>query len=392
MLINYRYPALVWGQVGSAKIVRPIMVAMHGRTEIEDVKFADAPLAATIYMYYGKVEYRYYRERLYRRSAEVGSDEYRSGLETHMASKIADVCRRPVGKDIQPWPNEATACLRNVVLARDNFRTVRGDYTMITGGEWSAMASLSALSSYDPTNVEHWASVASDYVGDLIVIDGDLWIPVEEPILAVVNRAAPSANFVDASIYNGRYESPKDQPPPFGRRSGFTSHYWNPEIRFYSILELDALLEGQTGAQISDENLQWLRKPDIFIPSAFARDYPEKELDRAARVVVAEVHDFCKEAYGVKTIHGGRTPAVLRNILGDVRRLLENEELGDARGDVLLGKLGRIKTWMMGMLSESPHLGGADAILSLIKDTETMWGNREISLDVSWQQTKNLCP
>lgn len=388
MIMDYRFPALVKGTAGSSKITRHLLVAMRGRAEIEELDYADAPLAATVYMPWGKANYRSHRGRLYREALNSQIDEFASGLDTHMALNLANACRQPVGRDIRPWPDAASTSMRNVVIMKDNFRPIRGEYLKIVDHEWAAMLTLGALSSYEQQDLERWTDIAARYVADLISLDGDLWIPVAEPMLAIVNRETPFASYVDATLYEGRHDNPKDQPAPFGRRAGFTSNYWNPETRFHSLLDVADLLDGETGAKVGCGDLPWLRKPEIFMPSAFVQDYASKELDRAARVAVAEVHLLCKEVFGPKTIHGGRVPPTLKGLLSEARQIMETDELSDEQGDLLLGKLGRIKTWIVGLQSEAPRLVGASEIISLIKDTEAMWANREISLDVTWSQPK----
>lgn len=384
MIMDYRFPALVKGTARSSKIVRHLLVAMRGRADIEELDFVDAPLAATVYMPWGKADYRSYRGRLYRQALDSRIDEFTSGLDTHMALNLANACRPPVGRDIRPWPDAASASMSNVVIMKDSFRPLRGEYLKITEHEWASMLTLGELSSYEQEDFDRWTDTAASYVGDLISLDGDLWIPMAEPVFAILNRETPFASYVDASLYDGRNENPKDQPAPFGRRAGFTSNYWNPETRFHSLLDVADLLDGETGAKVGYGDIPWLRKPEIFMPSAFAQDHASKEMDRVARVAVAEVHLLCKEEFGPQTIHGGRVPAALKSLLSEVRRIVESGELSDEQGDQLLGKLGRIKTWIVGLQSENPRLLGAKEIMSLIRDTEVMWANRQISLDVVW--------
>ncbi|MCV9964409.1 hypothetical protein OIU34_21200 [Pararhizobium sp. BT-229] len=389
MLMNYRYPALVRGQLGSARSVRPLMVAMQGRAEVEELDFSDAPVAATVYMPQGKTDYRHHRGRLYRAASESGSDEFRTGLDTHMALKIADTCRMVAGKDILPWPRVAIDCLRNVVLARDSFRSVRGEYTKIGEHEWAAMASLPSLGGYEQSDLDRWEAEAAHYVGDLISLDGDLWIPVPEPLLAVivVDRKMPYPTFVDATVYDSRNDSPKDMPPPFGRRDGFTSSFWNPAARFYSILDMPDLLDSELGGKLGFGNLPWLRRPDIFMPSAFSNGYAEKELDRAARVVVAEVHSLCK-GYGFTDV----TKLHLRRHMNRVRRLLGEGGLSDEKGDQMLTQMDMIKSWISTIWSTYPSLRGAGELIAMVTDAAAVWGNREISFDVSWTQQQVSAP
>lgn len=388
MIMDYRFPALVKGLAGSSKTVRHLLVAMRGRAEIEEVDYAEAPLAATVYMPWGKANYRSHRGRLYREALDSRIDEFSSGLDMHMALGLADACHTSVGRDVRPWPDAARASMTKAIIMKDDFRPVRGEYLKIGEHEWASMLTPGALSSYEQEDLDRWTDLAARYVGDLISLDGDLWVPAAEPMLVIVNRATPFASFVDATLYEGRYDNPKDQPPPFGRRTGFTSSYWNPETRFHSILDVADLLDGEMGVKIGYGDLPWLKKPEIFMPSAFAQDYASKELDRAARVAVAEVHLLCKEVFEPKTLHGGRVPSTLKSLLSEARQIMESDALTDDQGDLLLGKLGQIKTWIVGLQSESPRLAGANEITSLIKDTEAMWANREISLEVTWSQPK----
>jgi hypothetical protein len=381
MIMHYRYPALVRGRAGTSKTARHLLVAMHGSSEIEAVDYSDAPLAAAVYMPWGKVNYRSHQGKLYREAIGDSIDGLTTGLDTHMALSLANACRPPAGRDIRPWPEVALTFMSNAIIMKDNFRPVRGEYLKIGDHEWESMLKLGSIGSYEHEDMEIWSDVAARYVGGLISLDGDLWIPVPEPMFAIIGHSTPMATFADATVYDGRYELPKDQPPPFGRRDGFTSIFWNPAARFHALLEVADLLDGEMGSKIGYGILPWLRKPEIFIPSAFSQDCVHKELDRAARVLVAEVHSHCK-AYGLTDYVKSR----LRNHNNKMRRLLAEEGLSDERGDELVPQMKMVESWFSTIQKEKPQFRGADELISLVTDANAMWANREISLDVSWTQ------
>ncbi|MDW9481909.1 hypothetical protein GOB57_24990 [Sinorhizobium meliloti] len=388
MIIEYRYPALVSGLTGASRKFRPLMVAMRGRAEIEELDFEDAPVAATVYMQSGKVNYRWYRNKLYRAAPETGLDEFRSGLDTHMAQKVSDACHLSVGKDIQPWPKESTSFLQKAVIMRDNFRAARGEYMKIGEHEWDAMLPLSSLGAYEQPDLDRWEDAAARYVGDLIFLDGDLWVPVAEPVLAtVVGLKAPYVSFVDATVYDSRNDNPKDQPPPFGRRDGFTSPYWNPGHRFHSILDLDELAASELGKEIGLSDTPWFRSPEIYLPEALSRNRIENELDRTGRVVVAELHSACKEEFG--SIR--EAPPLLREHWNAIRQLLPQGDLSDETGDQLVRKLQLIRFFLIGGKTESffRTRWKSDTLISLIKSVADVWGNREIDIAMSWGQTRS---
>lgn len=376
MLVDYRYPALVRGRVGSWQKDRHIIVSMNGRVEVVEVGSEDAPIAATVTMM-KPVDFRLYDGKFYRAADQYGDVEFRSGLDNHMASVIADACHVHVGRDILPWPKNAAEFIRHSDRRLDGFRHLKGEFLSIQGSARGQMAQVSSLTTLEQADVEHWKKVAADYMDGLILIDGYMWVPVREPLMAGVGYDRYAVKrFVDASIYDARFANPKDQPAPFGRRDGYTSTFWDPRLRVYPLNADDEVLDGKLAP--------WMLPIKLHIPEAFGRTYPADELDRVARAVVSELYSVCKTEYGSLK----EAPAKFREYMTVIRRLLSSEVMSDETADLIIRQLQRIQYFIIGSESEGSRLTHGhwkpDTLKALIKDTTDMWANREINLDVSW--------
>jgi hypothetical protein len=377
MFVDYRYPALIRGRAGSWQKDRHIIVSMVGRVEIEEIGSGDAPLAATVTMT-KRVDFRLYDGKFYRAVHPHGDVEFRSGLDNHIASGIADACHTSVGKDILPWPRNAAEFIRHSDRRRDGFRHLSGEFLSIQGSEREQMVPLSSLATYEQADVEHWEKVAADYIEGLILIDGLMWLPVREPLMAGVTNDDQFLvrRFVDASIYDARFANPKDQPTPFGRRDGFTSTFWNPGLRVYPLNADDEVLDGKLAT--------WMLPIELHIPEAFGQTYAMDELDRVARVVVSELYSVCKTEYGSLK----EAPAKLREYITEMRRLLSSEVMSDDVADLVVRQLQLIRHFIIGSEIERSTLTHGHwkpgTLKALIKETIDMWANREINLDVSW--------
>ncbi|MBY3432644.1 hypothetical protein HFN89_00455 [Rhizobium laguerreae] len=382
MQVDYRYPSMVRGRIGAWQKDRHVMVSMTGCVEVDEIGSGEAPLAATVTMQAGEVDFRLYIGRLYRAAPPYGLFEFRSGLDNHMAAQIADACHLPVGRDVQPWPKTATDCLRHSDSRRDGFHHVQGEFLSIGDFQRSQMISLSSLGGYEQEDVERWAKVAADYVENLLFIDGVMWMPVREPMLATVTYDRfPLVRYVDASFYDGRSDNPKDQPTPFGRRDGFVSPFWDPGHRVYPLHTIEDLLaDGET---LVSRQAPWLRPPEIHLPDAFGQTYAQDELDRVSRAVVSELHSVYKSKSGSFQ----NAPSKLREYCGEMRRLLSGEVMSEDVAEGLARRLKLIRYFIIGAESEGGAWDGhwkSDALKSLIVNTVDMWANREINLDVSW--------
>jgi hypothetical protein len=381
MHVDYRYPSLVMGRMGAWQKDRHVMVSMTGHAEIDEIGSGEAPLAATVAMQSGDVDFRLYLGRLYRAAPEFGVLEFRSGLDSHMAARIADACHLPAGRDIQPWPRAATDCLRHSDSRRDGFHHVRGEFLSIGESHRSRMIPLSALGGYEQEDVQRWANVAGDYIEGLIFIDGVMWMPVREPMLATVTYdTLPMVRYVDASFYDPRSDSPKDQPTPFGRRDGFIRPFWDPGHRVYPLHAVEDLLADGQG--LVARQAPWLRPPEIHLPDAFGQTYAQDELDRVARVVVCELHSVYKSKSG-----SFRNTSSSRERWGEMRRLLSGGVVSEYLAEGLVSRLQLIRYFIIGAETEGGAWDGdwkSDTLKSLIENTVDMWANREINLDVAW--------
>ncbi|MCS4088714.1 hypothetical protein [Rhizobium sp. BK176] len=378
MYVDYRYPALIRGRVGSWQKDRHILVSMTGRDEIEEIGYEDAPLAATVTMGTQKpVDFRVYGGRFYRMASEYGDIEFRSGLDHRIAEEIANACHLHVGKDIQPWPKNAAEFIRHSDMRRDGFRHARGEFLHISDAVRDQMLPLSSLAAFEGSDAENWEQVAAEYMRGLVMIDGHMWMPVREPMMAgAAHDRFPVNTIIDASIYDAKFDNPKDRPTPFGRREGFTSMFWYPSMRVYPLNADDDGLDGKMAP--------WMLPMEIRIPEVFGATYAVDEVDRVARVVVSELYSVCKTEYGTFK----ETPAKLREHLNETRRLLSSERITDEVADGIVRRLQLILCFIVGAESERsrPTHGhwNPDTIKALIKDTTDMWANREINIDVSW--------
>jgi hypothetical protein len=383
MFVDYRYPALIRGRIGSWKKDRHIVVAMNGRVEIEELGSDEAPLAATVTIEKKPVDFRWRNGKFYMAAVQPGEFETRSGLDDRIASKIADACRTASGADISPWPARTSDFVRQSDNRRDGFRALKGDLLSIADRERDGMIQLSSLVAYERHDREHWEKTAEEYMEGLVLIDGHLWRPVSEPMMAGrSDEKYPVKTMVDASLYHAKFDSPKDQPSPFGRRGGIASTFWDPELRIYPLNADDSILEGKIAP--------WMPPIKLHIEEAFGQTYALEEVDRVARVVVAELHSACRGDHG--SFKAG--PVKLREYVGEVRALLSSGTMSDEVGDGIVHSLQKIRYFLIGSGQEafpiSFEFWKGEGLKALINETAATWANREINLDVCLSTTHAL--
>jgi hypothetical protein len=137
-------------------------------------------------------------------------------------------------------------------------------------------------SRHDDDLLSKWAGVAAEYVSSLVVVDGRLWLPVDEPMFEIKDN---HALYDDASCYRAKTDRPYRLPPPFGTDRGDLGDvcdghtYWDPRYSYVSLLDA-----------VEDRTIPINGPLDVLMPEAFTVDHASLQLDRAARVAAASIN------------------------------------------------------------------------------------------------------
>ena len=317
MRVNYRYPAMVTMQRRSASAAWRRLVAMMGQADLPEVSADDAPVAALV-VDMGRGEptaLRYYDGRFYRQSTVSEFSERGSRLEHAMGVAI---CERLLGEkaytaSIAPSGPNGTAydaCWSLWLLARGGTAGL-GHVPQVSDSIWAAMKPFDAVK-MDAGMLEHWSQVAFEYVSTLIVLDGAIWTPVEEPMMrSELKGIWRTGKLVveDASCYRNSYGRPSDLPPPYGSADHHSDGiaplgpYWNPRCRYLSLPD---------AVNMAAERGEWLG--DVLLPEAFTVDHAALQLDRAARVAAASITHILDDLGYVKSGAFGDHQAALKRV------------------------------------------------------------------------------
>ncbi|MBY3155201.1 hypothetical protein HFO56_23040 [Rhizobium laguerreae] len=243
------------------------------------------------------------------------------------------------------------------------------------------------ISPFDPSRHEaedlaEWERRAQAYVSSLILIDGEIWCPVEEPILRwSYTSSYDDYVYDDISAYRSRFGRPSEIPLPYGRVSN-GSHgasvlpsYWFAHWRYLSLPEAVANTHG-------DED--WIC--DVRMPEAFNTDHAILRMDRAARLSVVEI----KRAVGVWPGTAIRENTELGKHYQSMRRVTVKPETPD--GDELEPALEGFLAFAERQ-GENDYLGHVfqqSGIRLLVKEALRSWRDRPVDIgfgDRAYQAT-----
>jgi hypothetical protein len=232
-----------------------------------------------------KLELRFHEGRFYRQSADSVFDPGRSGLESEMGTAICDHVLAERQSTASIGPTDDTGGWKSILWTlHDRSRLsqfMKGFHQSVPDSVWTLAKPFDPVK-HDGDLLPQWAEIASNYVSSLIVVDGRLWLPVDEPMLAT---RGDEVHFDDASCYRARVNLPHRLPPPFGTDSGGLGEvgvchtYWDPRWNYMTLPEAVANANRETG---------WVG--DVLMPEAFTIDHAALQLDRAARVSAASIN------------------------------------------------------------------------------------------------------
>ncbi|MBY3151379.1 hypothetical protein HFO56_03125 [Rhizobium laguerreae] len=260
---------------------------MFGTAEIQEMSSDDAPVAAIVPIDRNgsKAELRFHSGRFYRPSSAAGFDPGSAGLESEMGRAICDhiLGERMWAAAIGPTADEGgwKSTLWSMHGRARLSQFAKAFHQAVPDSVWEL------TKPFDPTKhdgdlLPKWAEVASSYMSSLIVVDGRLWLPVDEPMMTMREN---ESRCDDASCYRARTNLPYRLPSPFGTDQGKVGEvgvchrYWDPRWNYMSLLEAVTHANSSTG---------WLG--DVLMPEAFAIDHAALQLDRAARVCAASIN------------------------------------------------------------------------------------------------------
>jgi hypothetical protein len=274
---------------------------MFGRTEIRELSSDEVPVAATATIKRGdlETELRFYEGRFYGQVQNATFEPGSCGLEAEMARAICDhlIAERASMAAIGPaghragWRQSLWIMHKDASLSMEKTPLIRG----VSPSLWAATKPFDPIKHSDEL-LYTWTDVATNYVSSLLTVDGRLWKPVNEPMLAIISNAAL---YDDASCYRARIARPTKLPWPFGteRRSlgdaGDYHPYWDPRYSYVTLLEA-----------VENRDLPINGPCDVLMPEAFTLDHATLQLDRAARVAAASINWMTEGGVNVTMMKG----------------------------------------------------------------------------------------
>lgn len=289
MRVNFRYPAMVTTANPGAATAARTLVSMLGQADVPELSTDDAPVAAIVHPIGA---FRFYEGKLYRQTRWTKFHPRRCGLDREMGRAICERLLDEKAYNAALQPNLGYATGREISWSlwrhsRDRLiidRVETGQHEEFPDELWDKMKPYDP-STMDGDNAAHWSSIATDYVESLIVVDGTIWLPSDEPMIrtALVGLNATSSTvWDDASCYRNGFGRPCDLPPPYGSNEWHSAHvynlhaYWNPRCRYVPF--------PQAVVEATDRGM-WVG--DLLMPEAFTTDHAPLQLERAARVVAS---------------------------------------------------------------------------------------------------------
>ncbi|MBY3433574.1 hypothetical protein HFN89_05375 [Rhizobium laguerreae] len=260
---------------------------MFGTSEIQEMSSDEAPVAAIIPITRNdtNLELRFHDGKFYSQSSNATFDPGSAGLESEMGRAICDHILAERQSVASIGPTDDTGGWRSILWEmheRTRLSQFRKSFHLSVPDSVWAIVKPFDQTKHDGDLLQKWAEMASDYMSSLIVVGGRLWLPVDEPMVAM---RGGEVNLDDASCYRARTNLPYRLPPPFGTDKGkmgevgVCHRYWDPRWTYMSLPEAVTHANSSTG---------WLG--DVLMPEAFAIDHAALQLDRTARVCAASIN------------------------------------------------------------------------------------------------------
>jgi Holliday junction resolvase len=373
---NYRFPALVKTTRRIASQARKQIVSVQGTADILELSSEEAPVAAVFSVHErdGGRQFRYRGDRFYMQATRLGQPDTATstGLEATMLSAICEHLVNDREHNATLYPRY----LKNPLWAEWNRNLMQPripeNFAHLPEYAWKMM------SPFDPANhgdddLAMWEQHATSYVSSLIVIDGKVWCPVEEPLLRwSYTSSYDDYVYDDLSAYHSRSGRPSEMPSPYGRATNHSHEgrtlplYWYPHWRYMSLPEALASAHGE-------EN--WVC--DINMPEAFVTDHAALRMDRAARLSVVEM----KRAVYVGPGTVIRDSSDLGKHYRALRSLTQSGENAD--GDDLEPALESFLAFAESQ-GEDDYVGHSfqrSGIRLLVREALRSWRDRTISID-----------
>ncbi|MCS4088579.1 hypothetical protein [Rhizobium sp. BK176] len=380
MRFDYRFPALAntTRRIGSQ--ARKQIVSVPGVADIPEVSSEEAPVAAVFSVEErdGGQKFRYRGDRFYMQATRFGQPDTEAsvGLEATMLAAICEQLLADREHNTSLYPRHLKTQLwaewsRDLTQPR-----IPGSFARLPNWAWGMLPPFDAAN-HGAGELTTWERRASDYVSSLIVVDGKIWCPVEEPVMRwSYTSTHDDYVFDDVSAYRNRSGRPSEMPSPYGSVSNGShaartlSPYWSAHWRYMSLPEA---LDSAHGEE------DWLC--DIHMPEAFTTDHAALRMDRAARLSVVSI----KRAINLGPGTVIRRSSDVGKHYQALRLLTKGTEISD--GDDLEPALDQFRAFAES-LSEQDYLGYSlqkSGICLLVKEALRSWRDRTISVDFSGQ-------
>lgn len=380
MRITYSYPALTTVQRRSASQPWLRIVKADGSAMVDEYSSEDIPVAAVVSVVDrdGGERIRFHEGRFYlnTHSSDIDSAVHQTNMVATRA--IADSLVEGRKHLAAIHPKEIRRPLWNLWLAgRDNL-SIPASFR----SAFLSPATLTELPEFNPAKHDRaefdlWARHHLSLVSEIIMIDGEVWLPIKEPILNNHISMPYEWSYDDVAVYDMRKGRPGDLPAPFGKRittrpdGSWDSRYWRPGFKFVSLPEAEEL-----GANWS----KWLC--DVMMPEAFTADILSLEMDRAARLAVVAIRDQIARSNVNDFIR--RDDQLSAHMKALSRLVKGTKEIRSA--EEIEGPLSRFLAYTLADVRSPYHNGnkfrGRGSVSEMMKDVLTRWYDRPVSLEL----------
>lgn len=307
MKIVSRYPALVYGTTKGMRKDRFILCAPEGEFEMVETTSADAPVAMTTHEKDESQDFRLFRGKFYTRE-EVGlvttgtSESFMFSRHNRFFGHIMEQISEEIDPALSP-DDTVPKDLKNAL------RSSRDDRINVA-------AVLAASEKLDRTrrvesDLERWKKLATGEFEGRILIDGELWVAVEEPCYAL-DTEKNRLYIADMRVYEKDYNM---------------RHFWQDTA--YRYFPADALEDVQdyrkrTGLPKDAEDDVYI---GVVIPGCVSGPLNDREIRRVAEAFAWQAaKDIIQQSDMLKENPFRFLPMDFMMKLYDLRNALNQEE------------------------------------------------------------------
>lgn len=327
MKFDYRFPALVSALPRGKRARRNVLALLAGEADIPEIAPDEAPIACT-FEWKGAVHaFRYADGGFYlATSASRFDGSWSSWAQDILYLRLfCEIAAGSERQDARVWPDEDSDTLADLCSAAGH-----GLYASLLclPGRLPAMVDISTFSEPDPEDIRYWTERAGEFASMGLLIGGQLWTRVPEPLLEVNGDRIQLANM---AVYGHVSNRLLPLPAPFGPSDLCLDKYWQSSSCYFPVSEFESVRD----ASATNRASTLLSSTDLAMPEVFGRDMFFTELERRSRLAVADAREKLFDRFS--WVSG--VPVAMRNTYRDIRDAVHPRTGVPVDGDVLADML-----------------------------------------------------